>query len=351
MSSWIYFFPAIFIILMRRRYYFKMSTSHSQKFPFLFVFLGVIVVIGIIGAIWYSKTADDRLYSQAEQNLQKGNYDLALQQITDYVEKYPQDAESKDREVKEMFRAIYFGRVDSLIRAGEVENGLKWLDDAKIYFDTSNQSQWDDKRVNIYIDWANTLSSKSRFHESLSKINEVRAFTLEGLQKDKVDQTERDIIKSFSESQRDEAEFETLKLASGLCGPGHLVDSPYPIFSVNHEAKTYIIYNTVDKSISHFASPSSIYYVACNNPLAPRLLEDCAYSFGGYHIKRYQQIANIELYNILTGENVASTQIKGTEPAVCKDVEIFSKGENIITRTGDLPSSGTLTNWIGNAIK
>jgi len=170
-------------------------------------------------------------------------------------------------------------------------------------------------------------------------------------QTSKVEQSSSSILKSFSNSQGDQAKKEITNLAAGLCGPQHSANPPYPIFATNAASKTYVIYNLTNKDISHSASPGAIYYVACVTSNEPSLVEYCPYN-SGYSISRYQRSWNIVLYNILSGKKINSTQLAGASPSKCNYTEMFTIGDYSNDRYADMSADNSVISaWISKYVK
>lgn len=293
------------------------------------------------------------LYDEYYIGLAKNMYSIGkYEDSIFYLEKVSRDLPSeKDQVVKVLFTSVYFDWVDSVAETQGYDKSLQLLDEADEYFVSTNPAMWTEKKVSMYLAWAYVMGNTGNFRNSLKIIEDVKAIAADDKQQDEVASAELVLLDDFSNSLSADTKELIKESASKICGSGQPLSFPYPIFAIDPDHKSFVVYSTRDYSISHLVPPSNIYYVACTVEEPLRTIESCAYS-NNHFLFRFQQVVKVKIYNLLNGKLVGSRYVNGSSPQECAAMEMFPVDKNYASHTGDHPSdydiSESVQKWMTN---
>lgn len=136
--------------------------------------LAVLVIVAGAGTIWYSSTADDRLYQQAIAYQKAGQHQEAINTSDRLLIKYPKsEFAGRAKDIQSTARLSW---AEELVQAGEFAESI---DQFRAYQDvketTPDGESVDDKIAGTYIQWGQVLASESSFQEAIDRFDIVIA--------------------------------------------------------------------------------------------------------------------------------------------------------------------------------
>lgn len=139
-----------------------------------YIIVAVLVLVLGIGTIWYSSTADDRLFQQAITYQKAGQYQEAINTSDRLLSKYPKSQFSS--RAKDIQSAAHLAWAEELVQAGEFAESI---DQFRAYQEvketTPDGEGMDDKIAGAYIQWGQALASESSFQEAIDRYDLVIA--------------------------------------------------------------------------------------------------------------------------------------------------------------------------------
>lgn len=242
------------------------------------------------------------------------------------------------------------------------------LDDAIAHYQTAlsladqkDQPVIQDQVVNIHLKLAENLSNQEDFLNALKEIEQAKTLAGTDEIKKTIETVQNKIYQAFSQSSGEQARTAMLAAAQKIC----LHQQPeLPIFGLDTDKiQAYLFVNTEERKLNdgvRATTPASMRYVGCVvESTKTKTMKNSVTRMSGRHpgtvpgsnytIEFVTIYWNIQLYNIKTGNKIASQVFVGGSPA--SSIMYDNNAFDDITVAGTEPNLGTISAWIKNYLK
>jgi tetratricopeptide (TPR) repeat protein len=278
--------------------------------------------------LWAKELTEKQNYKEAEQRLKAA---LAYFE-TDAVYAEP---------VKQELVNLYVGWGDRQVQQGDIENGIGTYQKAEEISPGKAGVELLIARANLQK--ALEISKTKNFDKALAKVKEVsEASQAEDIQAEAKAAREK-ILTAYSNSTSLQA-LDQMTAAIAVTCQGQRPD--LPIFGLNPEKVRFGLSHPFIKLPADWAAetPGQLHYVLCINDTDEEI-ETCHYT-NGHDLTRMRYLAQVTLYDILTGEAVDSKTIPGADPRACPATASFVIGSANNKFYGPKPAADQVIAWL-----
>jgi hypothetical protein len=277
---------------------------------------------------WSQKLIEAQNYKAAE---------LPLKEALAYFEADPARAE----QIKQTLVNLYVAWGDQQIQLGAVENGTAAYQKADEV--SPGAVDVDLLVAKAYLQSALKTSEAKNFNKALAKVKEVAEAAQADNIKIEAEFTRQQILEAYSKSTAPQAS-EQLAAALTLTCQGQRPE--LPIFGLNPEKIRFGFSNTLAPLPPDWTAetPGELHYVACATETEAKI-ETCKYT-NGFSLTRMRYVWQMTLFDMSTGEKVATENIHGEDPNACPSRANFLVGSSVSRSYGSRPTADDLVAWL-----
>ncbi len=277
----------------------------------------------------------------------KQNYKEAEPHLIGALAYFQADA-ARTAQVKQEMVNLYVGWGNQQAQAGDLDGAVKTYQKAAETF--PGTMDVDLLVARAYLQKALEISKTRNFDKALAKVQEVADTAQAENIKAEAEAARTLVLNEYSASTAPQAT-DQMAAAISLTCQGQRPE--LPIFGLNPDMVRFGYSHPFLQLPADWAAttPGELRYVICSSE-AEEKIQTCDYTKGFFMI-RMRYVWTFTVYDLLSGESVATNNLKGADPNSCPPVARFLAGSTNSKMYGKRPTAEALVAWLAtlNLIK
>lgn len=281
-------------------------------------------------------------------------FETAMEKLEYLMDTYPDTVEYKT--AYDSIAQANLGWSEQLITQKDYKQAVSKL---QIVVDDYNESaavtQAGQLLPQAYLDWSKALSNQQRYLLSMEKLEAIEGLNASGSLLDDVEVAYQNTVLLLARDNGEDGKAVLAEALSQACSgeiPSHpsvglLVDEPGKILNCCGVVSTGgCVFWSIPKNLAA-STPGSFRYIVVRKH-STKVVQNCPYT-GGATMERLQEVEEVVITSVASGEVVAEKTFYGGYPPTCPIVHSFQSSTASIM--GDQISNPTINEWISQVVK